>query len=281
MGPDYHLPVENWLKISTSNLSKTKFYVHLFTRCRPYVHRHIQIRCHNDGLFDSCRNMEDVYTALTARVLKRADSVLSNASTKRYIIGIAGGPGSGKSTLAKTICKRLNKVENKRVAVNVPMDGFHFYKKQLDTFPDPKAAYARRGAHWTFDATAYVDCIKKLKQGRNLKAPSFDHGVGDPRPDDIDISDDQHIIVSEGNYLLLDVEPWSQLTNIFDEKWYLECPQNEAMWRVFKRQISDGVTAKDSRERIEGNDRLNFIEIAGTVSRADIIIPFLPFGKKG
>ena len=33
----------------------------------------------------------------------------------------------------------------------VPLDGWHLPRHTLDTFPDPKLAYDRRGSYWTFD----------------------------------------------------------------------------------------------------------------------------------
>lgn len=42
--------------------------------------------------------------------------------------------------------------------------GFHLYKKQLDAMPNRNEAYARRGAHWTFDAERFVQAVRTLKQ---------------------------------------------------------------------------------------------------------------------
>ena len=154
----------------------------------------------------------------------------------KYIVGIAGGPGSGKSTLATAVCNRCNQlhgVPGRPLAVVVPMDGFHLYKRELDTMPDPvvgvwlgvrpaaaavgaaralqpsahsvststsspqqrhpahpswsQEAHARRGAHWTFDAPAFVACISAIRQQGAASVPSFDHAVGDPVPDDIQV----------------------------------------------------------------------------------------------
>ena len=41
--------------------------------------------------------------------------------------------------------------------------GFHFYKRQLDTFPDPQQAHARRGAHFTFDADGFVRAVAQIR----------------------------------------------------------------------------------------------------------------------
>jgi pantothenate kinase len=225
--------------------------------------------------------MEDAYDALVERTITNS----KDASNKRYIIGVAGVPGGGKSTLARDVCRLINLKIGSEIAVNVPMDGFHYYKKELDQMPNPTEAYARRGAHWTFDATAFVHCLKSVKfeSGRPLFAPSFDHGVGDPKPGAIKVLPQHKIVISEGNYLLLDVDPWCQLwrsakeEKTFNDTWYVDCDLNVAMQRVFSRQTGNGVAAEVSRGRIEGNDRPNGELIASTKSRADVVIPSLPF----
>jgi pantothenate kinase len=54
----------------------------------------------------------------------------------------AGSPGSGKSTLAQHVAQRITQLSQQRglsrTAAVAPMDGFHFYKKQLDAMPDPR-----------------------------------------------------------------------------------------------------------------------------------------------
>jgi pantothenate kinase len=82
-------------------------------------------------------------------------------------VGIAGGPGSGKSTAAQEVCARINSMAGCPVAVVVPMDGFHYYRRELDAMADPTAAHARRGAPWTFDAAKYVACLRGVvEKGR-------------------------------------------------------------------------------------------------------------------
>ena len=40
--------------------------------------------------------------------------------------------------------------------------GYHYTRAQLDQFPDPDEAHARRGAYWTFDGTAFVSKMQEL-----------------------------------------------------------------------------------------------------------------------
>ena len=68
------------------------------------------------------------------------------------------------------------------------------------THPAPQAAYARRGAPWTFDGRAFVEAVRRIKQQGRALLPSFDHGMGDPVEGDILIDAAQHavVLVSEG-----------------------------------------------------------------------------------
>jgi pantothenate kinase len=147
--------------------------------------------------------MEEAFDALA----KRSIAAIENTSrSSRHLIAIAGAPGSGKSTLAKEVTKRINVVLGQDVAVNVPMDGYHLYRRQLDAMADPDEAYRRRGAPWTFDASAYVafmSAAKQLQASGTLWAPSFDHGVGDPVEHAIKVTPNHRVLLSEGNYVLL------------------------------------------------------------------------------
>lgn len=77
--------------------------------------------------------------------------------------------GSGKSTASHAVRDEINRLwkelhrSGEEVCAILPMDGFHFYKRELDAMPDPKEAYARRGAHWTFNSVAFVDCVRRVQ----------------------------------------------------------------------------------------------------------------------
>ncbi|KAF6266060.1 P-loop containing nucleoside triphosphate hydrolase protein [Scenedesmus sp. NREL 46B-D3] len=190
------------------------------------------------------------------------DAAQANQGSSVYLVGIAGSPGSGKSTLAQQVAQRITQLCQQRglsrTAAVAPMDGFHYYKQQLDAMPDPQEAYARRGAHWTFDGNAFVAAVRRLKQHGAASLPSFDHGVGDPVEDDIHIDSAQHaVVLVEGNYLLLELEPWVQLRGVFDDAWFVDCPVDLAMQRVFDRQVAIGLAPEVSLGRIEGNDKPN------------------------
>ena len=212
----------------------------------------------------------------------RADHPLCQG--KRYIVGICGSPGSGKSTLSRQVANIINSIHGDDICVVLPMDGFHYFRKQLDEFDDPKEAYARRGAHWTFDAEAFVETVERVAavlvtgHVEDILVPQFDHGVGDPDIDNpIKIRENHKIVLVEGNYVLLDIDPWSRLVNMFDETWYIDCPVDTAMRRVYNRQTRHGVPPNVSRRRIETNDRINANQIAQCKPYADVLVPSFPF----
>ena len=70
-------------------------------------------------------------------------------------IGIAGIPASGKSMLSSNLENLLRDAHGINCLV-VSMDGYHYYRSELDEMDDPEEAYARRGAAFTFDSERFV-----------------------------------------------------------------------------------------------------------------------------
>ncbi|OZJ05492.1 hypothetical protein BZG36_01889 [Bifiguratus adelaidae] len=210
------------------------------------------------------------------------------APEQRLVIAISGIPGSGKTTLTQRLAHDLNErlsthpLSHSR-ALMLPMDGFHYPKAYLDTFKDPHLAHARRGAHWTFDPLGkdflvlaqpvlgvtepFLGLLALLKQLRHpindqtptIYAPSFDHAVGDPVPDDIAILPCHRLILLEGIYVHLNLEPWCDMVPLYDEMWFVDVDMDEARRRVIKRHIEAGLATNetDAANRWETNDGLN------------------------
>jgi pantothenate kinase len=69
------------------------------------------------------------------------------------------------------------------------MDGFHYYRAELDAMDNPQEAHARRGAPWTFNASKFVACVRSAREMRCGVFPSFDHAIGDPLECSIEVRD--------------------------------------------------------------------------------------------
>lgn len=174
-------------------------------------------------------------------------------------MGISGIPGSGKSLLAVNLVRALNyawqsRLEGARredVAICVGMDGWHYPRSVLSTFPNAQEAFDRRGAEWTFDAKRFADFVAtvKITTSTPLYAPSFDHAKKDPLEDDVAVLPSHRVAVFEGLYCNCDVGEWKRAAEQFDVRLVFEISKEDAKTRLITRHVATGV-AKDTEEAI-------------------------------
>lgn len=146
------------------------------------------------------------------------------------------------------------------MAIVCGLDGWHFPRSRLAAMPDPQNAFARRGAHWTFDGEGYVEFVQKLRSNElhnvPLKGPTFSHSTKDPVEDDLVVEPHHRIIILEGLYVFLSVPPWRAAADLLDERWFVEVDIKEARKRIVARHVRTGVTSSEETalERAEMND---------------------------
>ncbi|SPJ83928.1 related to panthothenate kinase/uridine kinase-related protein [Fusarium torulosum] len=184
--------------------------------------------------------------------------------TRRILIAMAGVPGSGKTTISDALMQELNKHGIHDVAV-LPMDGFHYSRATLSSFSDPVHAFQRRGAPFTFNATGLLELVVLLSKipvtacdepQVVTKVPGFDHALKDPVPDAITITSRTRVVIIEGNYTLLNEEPWSNIAGLVHDKWFVDVPSQIARQRLAARHLKAGIetTMDAALLRAEEND---------------------------
>ncbi|KAL2818435.1 P-loop containing nucleoside triphosphate hydrolase protein [Aspergillus cavernicola] len=224
--------------------------------------------------------MEEVYQNLVSRALYVCQYHQSEGPpSKRVIIALSGPPGSGKSTIAATVVSRLNSLANRPFAIALPMDGFHYPKKYLSSLPNHEEAYARRGAHWTFDAAGVLHLVKalhlsKTNERETILAPHFDHAIGDPVEGAISVSPEVSLVILEGNYLAYDVAPWSEIANFVDDTWFVKVEAEVMKGRIAKRHLQSGIerTWEDAIRRAEDNDIPNGVELQANLIQPAMVV---------
>ena len=211
--------------------------------------------------------MEEAITRLLSRL---------NPDAPRALIALAGLPGSGKSTLASALATRVKAVAGPESLIVLSTDGFHLTKAQLRQMPDPDAALARRGAPWTFDAAALASRLRAIREGASTNAvfwPGFEHGVGDPVEDALEVKAQTQIILVEGLYLLHPLDGWETVGQNFNERWYLDTPLEIARERLARRHMSaSDLTRAQADTRIALNDALNAEFVSHSRQFADFLL---------
>ena len=194
-----------------------------------------------------------------------ADLVRERAAGRtRFILAVAGPPGSGKSTLAEALVGALG--PGARV---VPMDGFHFDDRVLAA----RGRLNRKGAPDTFDVGGLRHLLVRLKSGEDqIAIPLFDRKLEISRAGADLVSLDDRILVVEGNYLLLDEAPWSDLAASFDLTLALEVPEEELLQRLRQRWSGFGKSPAEAEAWIAGNDLPNIRRVLASSRRADIVL---------
>ena len=184
---------------------------------------------------------------------------------QRGILGICGAPGSGKSTLAEALAVALGSM-----AALVPMDGFHLANSELIRL----GRRDRKGAIDTFDGEGYVAMLRRLRAADEptVYAPEFRREIEEAIAGAIAVPRQVPLIITEGNYLLSDAEPWSVIRGLLDEAWYVDPGEALRQERLIARHIAFGKAPDLARAWSLGPDQRNAEMIAGTSGRADLII---------
>lgn len=190
----------------------------------------------------------------------------------RYLISLARVPGSGKTTFANAIAKKLSTFAK---TIVLPQDGFHLYRSELALMADPKEAFQRRGAPFTFNPQAFISLISKLNdRSQTIKAPSFDHKLKDPIEDDIVIHSDVDIIIIEGNYVSLRDKYWDEIENYVDDTWFIETSKDLVRERIIRRHLDAGIAAnkEEAAARADGSDMQNALYINNKSKPTNVLI---------
>lgn len=199
--------------------------------------------------------------------VRAARTLLDDAlrSGSRRMLGIAGAPGAGKSTLTALLAQALPAGS----CLVVPMDGFHLADIALDRL----GRRDRKGAPDTFDAAGYVALLQRLRGARPgdapVWAPMFERDLEQPLAGAIEIGPEVPLVITEGNYLLLDEGPFAHVHALLDACWFVSTPEELRHERLIARHERFGKSPQAARDWSLGPDENNARLVAATRARAD------------
>jgi len=192
-------------------------------------------------------------------------AALAQDGTRR-ILGIAGAPGAGKSTVARQVVDALGPDRARLVG----MDGFHLANAELERL----GRRDRKGAPDTFDAAGYVALLARLRTAGEpvVYAPAFRREIEEPIACAVPVPREVPLVVTEGNYLLVDDERWGAVRGLLDEAWFLVADESLRVERLIRRHIAFGKPPDVAREWVLRSDERNAKLIAPTRARADLVV---------
>ena len=198
----------------------------------------------------------------TADAIARAHAMAARPGLT--LLGITGPPGAGKSSLAEAVAAEVEG------AVLIGMDGFHLAHRVLVE----RGLVAVKGAPETFDAAGYVALLRRVRgldQG-TVWAPEFRRDIEDAIAGAVAVTAEHRLVVTEGNYLLLDVPPWDGVRGLLDACWYVDLADPDRRTRLQARHERYGRTPDEAHERTHGSDERNTELVVATRDRADLLV---------
>jgi pantothenate kinase len=180
------------------------------------------------------------------------------------VLGIAGAPGAGKSTLATALVEAWGDG-----AQLLPMDGFHLADDELARLRRGD----RKGAPDTFDVDGYVAALSRVRTHQaDVLVPRFDRSLEAAIAGSLRVSVATELVVTEGNYLLLDAPGWRDVRRLLDEAWLLVADDELRVPQLVARHVAHGRTDEAARAWVLAVDEPNAALVAAASGDADLVV---------
>ena len=150
------------------------------------------------------------------------------------------------------------------------MDGYHFADVELTR----RGLLERKGAPETFDAEGYAALLARIRAGVDhvVVAPAFERDLEQPIAGAVPVLPEAGLVLTEGNYLLLDEPRWRAVRDQLDAVWHLHVDDAVRRERLVARHIAFGKSPEAARDWVERVDEPNARLVEAAAVRADVVL---------
>ena len=223
-----------------------------------------------NGLPQHIRYNIDTVEHLFLPLLRRLTQMQRRAG-QRVIAFLAAPPATGKSTLLQFLERLVWEHADLTQMQALGMDGFHYPNRYLETHTILRDGVeiplkSIKGAPETFDVPALAAKLRAAKNGRTL-FPVYDRRIHDVVADALTV--DAPILFVEGNWLLLDEEPWRGIRPLADYAVRINAPAAFLRDRLIARKVQGGLSEAEATAFCEASDARNVERFAAHAGAAD------------
>lgn len=224
--------------------------------------------------FEVKAEYSDKFIKETALPLLKNWTDLYREKQARVIVFLAAPPAAGKSTLAaffEYLSKQYAEFEDVQA---LGMDGFHHYQSYIlehEVEVDGKRVPMKsvKGCPESFDYERFNKLIHQVKES-DCKWPLYNRKLHDVEDDKIEVK--SNIVLIEGNYLLLDEKPWSDLRSLCDYAVFVNCEDKDVSARLIQRKMMGGLPPHEAVSFYQQSDRRNVLRILEHQQIADLTL---------
>lgn len=219
---------------------------------------------------------DDEFIQYTILPLIHHWQAMAQQKQRRIVLFLAAPPAVGKSTLATLFETLCAKDQSKPQLQALGMDGFHHYQSYILTHQvmvEGKEVPMKsvKGCPESFDYERFENYLLQIKE-KDGTWPYYDRSQHDVVDDRIDVT--SPIVLVEGNYLLLDEEPWNKLVTLCDEAIFIDATKEALKQRLIHRKIMGGSLPHEAIQFYEQSDGKNVERILAHRLPADIELVF-------
>ena len=196
---------------------------------------------------------------------------------KRVLIAVAGPPGCGKSSLAAILNNVINTLVGKNISIVAGLDGWHFTNKYLEEHTLVRSGASIelkqiKGDPATYDHSKIKAFLNKVSSGESVSFPVYSREKHDPIENAGLLNKNHLIVILEGNYWLLDQQPWVTFQNYFDYRIAITASPDNLVSGLRERHLRGGKDPDWVEKQIQNVDLVNINLVLSHQLPADLII---------